>query len=134
MSKTEHTILVLEADIILRTEIAEYLRNCGYHVVEAINGDEALLLLEETSGIDIVLAALDTPGATDGFEVARRVRANCPSTHVILAGTPERAVKRASELCEHGPMLLKPYDPQLLHEHIKRLLAIRARARPPEDK
>ena len=46
---------------------------------------------------------------------------------MILAGTAERAANAAAELCEDGPMLMKPYDPQIVLDHIKQLLAARAR-------
>jgi hypothetical protein len=32
----------------------------------------------------------------------------------------------AAELCEQGPLLMKPYEPKIVLEHIKRLLASRA--------
>jgi len=38
-----------------------------------------------------------------------------------------RAADAAAELCEQGPMLSKPYEPQAVGEWIKRLLAERDR-------
>jgi hypothetical protein len=50
-----------------------------------------------------------------------------PELDIILAGTPERAAQAAGELCEHGPVLVKPYDHKIVLDRIKRLLAARAR-------
>jgi hypothetical protein len=45
---------------------------------------------------------------------------------IKLAGTPERKVQNAGELCEVGPTLKRPYDHKLVLDRIKRLLAARA--------
>ena len=43
------------------------------------------------------------------------------------AAPAERAVNAAADLCEAGPMLMKPYAPRIVLGHIKRLLAGRGR-------
>jgi hypothetical protein len=45
---------------------------------------------------------------------------------ILLAGTPERTVRNAAELCEVGPRVKRPYDHKLVLVRIKRLLAARA--------
>ena len=39
------TILVVDDEVLIRMPISEYLRDCGYRVVEAVNGDEAIAVL-----------------------------------------------------------------------------------------
>ena len=46
---------------------------------------------------------------------------------VILAGTAANKAKEAGDVCEEGPFLSKPYDPQLLVDSIKRAIATRDR-------
>jgi hypothetical protein len=46
---------------------------------------------------------------------------------ILLAGTPERTVQNAAELCEVEPTLKRPYDPEFVLDRVKRLLAARAR-------
>ena len=120
---------MVEPDILVRQPIAEYLRNCGYKVIEAEKTDEALLILT-TGGIrvDIVFAAVQAPGKLDGFGLARWIRENRSRVKVILAGTVATEAKEAASLCEEGPHLMKPYDPQHLVRQIKRALAARDRA------
>jgi hypothetical protein len=55
------------------------------------------------------------------------MRENQPSAKVILAGTVANEAKEAGDLCEEGPLLSKPYDPQLLVDRIKRAVATRDR-------
>ena len=57
-------VLLVDAEELVRTPLAEYLRECGYRVLEAINAKEAQRLLSEGSQtIDIVLADIQTLGA-----------------------------------------------------------------------
>src|ERR1700722_4542544 len=101
--------------------ISEYLRSCGYKVIEAASGDEALVVLQHPEiRVDVVFSDIEMPGATDGFALARWIRANRPALDVILVGSPPRAADAAAELCESGPYP-KPYEPQVLVDHIRRL-------------
>jgi DNA-binding response OmpR family regulator len=125
--KRSRTVLMVESDVLVRQPIAEYLRHCGYKVIEARDTDEALLILT-SGGIDIVLADVQAAGNLDGFGLARWIRKNQSSVKVILAGTVASEAKEAGNLCEEGPQLMKPYDPQNLVNQIKRALAARDRA------
>jgi CheY-like chemotaxis protein len=121
-------VLVVEDEVLVRYVICDYLRECGYTVIEASTADEALQVLQKASvRVDIILSNAQLPGATDGFALARWVRANRAGVGVILAGTISRAADAAAELCEEGPMLSKPYEPQTVVDRIKRLLAERKR-------
>lgn len=121
-------VLILESDIIVRTEIAEYLRDCGYKVIEAVTGDEAMIMLEAPGvRINAILADVNASGSPDGFGLARWVRTNRHEIDVVLTGTVEKTAKEAGDLCEDGPVLSKPYDPQVVIDRIKRLLAARDR-------
>jgi DNA-binding response OmpR family regulator len=121
-------VLILEPDIVVRSEIADYLRDCGYMVIEAATGDEAMLVLNASGmQIAVLLADATAPGTPDGFGLARWVRTNKGEIDVILTGTPEKAAKEAGELCDDGPALSKPYDPQVVLDRIKRMQAARHR-------
>ena len=124
------TILVVEDEILIRMLIAGYLRDCGFKVIEAANGDEALVVLQQPDvAIDIVFSDVDMPGSLDGFGLAQWIRQNRPGMDVVLAGSPARAVSAAANLCESGPTLSKPYEPQIVLDEIRRLLAARARSK-----
>lgn len=128
MSGTD-TVLIVEEDVLIRHPLAEYLRECGYKVAEAVDADEAReLLVKGTATIDIVLVhALSN---TDrGFTLANWIRSKYPAIHVILAGTLAKATETAGSLCEDGPALTKPYDHKLILAHIRRMQAARDRAK-----
>lgn len=124
-------LLIVEPDLMVRHPLAEYLRECGYKVIEAASHDEALTLLgEKRIRIDLILCDVDAAGKVDGFTLSRWVRDNASQVKVILAGTTAKAAEKAGDLCEEGPQMAKPYDHQLLLDRIKRLLAARERNNP----
>jgi CheY-like chemotaxis protein len=124
--KAAGTILVVEDEVLIRLVIAEYLRDCGYRVFEAAHADEALLVLRQADRpVDVVFTDIEMPGSMDGFALAQWVRANRPDVDVILAGSVNRAVRAASDLCDQQDHVPKPYDPQTVHDRIRRLLASR---------
>jgi CheY-like chemotaxis protein len=121
------TILVLDDDVLVRMPICQYLRDCGYRVLEAASADEATTILQKQEiQVDVVLTDIEMSGAMNGFAFAKWARSMRPELDIVLAGTPERAAYAAGELCEHGPILTKPYDHKIALDHIKRLLAARA--------
>ena len=129
------SILIVDADILSRHAIADYLRHCGYEVVEAANTDEAFLALKEpTLSIDVIVADIATLPSADGFELAAWVRQNRPELEVKLAGGVEKAAHVAAELCEVGPHLKRPYDAEAVIDYVKRLRATRAPSIPAPDR
>lgn len=87
------TVLMVEFDVLVRQKIAEYLRNCGYKVLEAGNTDDALLVVNgRAMTIDIVFADARAPGPLDGFGLARWIRQNRPDIRVVPGGHgPQRS-------------------------------------------
>jgi CheY-like chemotaxis protein len=125
-TSTQETILVVEDEVFARMVISEYLRHCGYKVIEAASADEALTILKHTEiKIDVLFTVVQLPGSVDGFGLATWVRKNRPDLDVVLTGTLPGAVKSAAELCDDGP-LPKPYEPRLVADRIRRLRAARA--------
>lgn len=118
------SVLIVDGDIISRHALADYLRHCGYAVVEAANTDEAFVALgEETLSIDVILCEVTEVGSSSCFQLAKWVRANRPELEVKLAGGLQMAVETAAELCESGPQARRPYDPTAVVDYIKRLRA-----------
>ena len=101
-------ILIVERDLLVRTPLAEYLRECGYLVLEASNAFDARILLEDGSRrVDVVLAEVPS-GEASGFALASWVRRHLPNTQVVLAGTIATATEKAGDICQEGPALSKP--------------------------
>jgi DNA-binding response OmpR family regulator len=121
----ETRVLLVEADVLVRHALAEYLRGCGYRVAEARDADEARLLLgREELPVGIVLAQGDS-----GFELAAWIRTNHPGVQIILAGSVARATEKAGDLCEDGPAVTLPYEHKFVLERIRRLMAASERGK-----
>lgn len=115
-------VLIVDGDIVTRHVLADYLRHCGYSVVEAATTDEAFIALKEPSlSIDVVLCHISALGSQTCFELANWVRANRPELEVKLAAGADTAAQTAAELCETGPHLARPYEPQAVVDYINQL-------------
>jgi len=118
------TILVVEDEVLIRLVIADYLRDCGYKVHEAVSGEEAIAILQAPEvSIDVVFSDVEMPGSMDGFALARWVRANKPGMEVILTSGIERSADTAATLCEAGPLMKKPYSSQDVVDRLRQLAA-----------
>jgi len=121
------TVLIAEDAVLVRMAIAAYLRDCGYRVVEAASSDEALLVLQHSAQpIDVLFCGVHVTGALDAFTLSQWTRKNRPQIKVILAGAPKSAAAAAGKLCEEGPHLAKPYEPHVVEDYIRRLLALQS--------
>jgi DNA-binding response OmpR family regulator len=117
------TVLLVESEVLIRMVLSDYLRQCGYRVIEAVSGEEALIVLKSEIPVRIVLSDVELSGSVDGFALSRWVRENRSDVRIILAGNPRRAAEAAGDLCDGGPMLSRPYEPQIVVDRIRRLLA-----------
>lgn len=118
------TILLVEGDILLRHPLAQYLRECGFTVYEASNGDEARMALTSPDiVVDVVLADMATTGS--GFALQAWIRSEHPDVETILAGSIEKAVESAGSLCNEGDALAKPYEHHFVLDRIRQSLARR---------
>lgn len=71
---TAQRILLVEDDRTLRAVLAMQLEQMGYEVVEAINGQEALTVLEnEQTPVDVILLDREMP-VMDGMEFIARLK------------------------------------------------------------
>lgn len=123
MSETEELlrVLLVESDVLVRHTVAEYLRECGYHVAEAAGLEEARHLLDSGKvRVDVLFSRGEV-----GFAAARLAREAFPDLDVVLSGNLAATAAKAHDLCEQGPEEDPPYDHQYLLEQIKRLTARR---------
>ena len=65
-----HTVLVVEDEMMVRMPIAEYLRDCGYNVLEAADASEAIAAMDAEGPVSLVFSDIRMPGKMDGFGLA----------------------------------------------------------------
>ena len=100
-------ILVVEDDADFRNLIVEHLEGCGYQVEGAVDGEEALRLLEEKE-FSLVLLDLLLPDR-NGMEILRWIKENLTLTEVVVI-TGHGTIKTAVEAMKLGAFdfLTKP--------------------------
>lgn len=121
------TVLVAEDEVLLRMTLSDHLRNAGFHVLEAANGDEARKIVGAMGGVDIVISDVHMPQPNEGFELAKWVGQHYPRIPVILASGSAGAARtmRETPLANVTDFVVKPYS----ESEIERLARVRLSAR-----
>jgi CheY-like chemotaxis protein len=113
----------VEDDPLVRMTIVEYLRDCGYTVLEAGDAREAMALIDRDQSIDLVFSDVRMPGAVDGFALAQWVRRKHPHVEVLLTSGYNGMRSMPPDL-SRGPRLIeKPYSQAQVAQRIDDLLA-----------
>ena len=115
------TVLVVEDEVLIRLAVADYLRACGYRVLEASTGEEAQAIFGNDQRIEVLLTDIDLGRGMNGFELARWVREQHPDVRTLLTSGVARMAQSAGDLCDM-PLLKKPYPHEQLAEEIRRRL------------
>lgn len=117
-------VLIVEDQLELRQLYAEHLAMCGFDVIQAGDGAEALTHTTEQFP-DVVLMDLSLP-IVDGWEATRRLKSDKRTAHIPVvaltahdgSGELERATRAGCDW-----FVPKPCPPQDLIEEIRRVLA-----------
>ncbi len=113
------TILFVEDEALIRMDMAEFLRECGYRVHEAANANEALEALQAKFAIDLVFTDINLPGGMGGLELAEWISSNRPGVKTLITtGRPLESVAPALA----GRFLAKPYTGRDLLDRVKQAL------------
>lgn len=125
------TVLCVEDEADLRSDIVEELVSAGYRVVEAGNGREALLELEATRP-DLILCDVTMP-ELGGYELMAKLRADRPDLSevpfVFLTALADRAEVLNGKNAGADDYLVKPVDFDDLLATIKSRLRLVDRVR-----
>jgi DNA-binding NtrC family response regulator len=126
------TILLVEADVIVRFAIADYLRTCDLAVIEAVSADDAKAILVAGPKINILLSDAQLAGGGSGFVLAQWVRRHRAQVEVILTASVESKAQAAAELVARLPECRPPSDAQTLAAKLNGMLAQRKRRLRPQ--
>ncbi|MFA5109857.1 MAG: response regulator, partial [Desulfobaccales bacterium] len=121
------TILLVEDEDVLRTLLGKFLRLCGYTVLEARHGGEALLLCERHHGtIHLMVTDVVMPQMS-GRELSDRLLPLHPEMKVLfMSGYTEDAVVHHGVAHLSVPFLQKPFKPIQLVQKIQAILNLPA--------
>jgi len=101
------TVLVVEDETLIRMMVVESLEDSGLIVIEAVDADEALVLLAQHPEIALMFTDINMPGRIDGFGLATRAIDARPDLRLVMSSGREHFSEKA--LPDHGKFLPKPY-------------------------
>jgi CheY-like chemotaxis protein len=77
-------VLIVEDEMLLRMRAVDMVEDAGYTSVEAVDADEAVVILESRSDIALLLTDIQMPGSMDGLKLAHMVHKRWPPIKIIL--------------------------------------------------
>ena len=118
------SILVIDDEPGIREVVALVLREEGYRVIEAADGDEGLDVLKSGVVIDLLITDVGLPGELNGRQVADAARNLRPNLKVLFStGYAEQSLIGKEQLGEGMQVLRKPFPLERLVEKVRGLVA-----------
>lgn len=117
------SILAVDDSASMRKMVAFTLAGAGFHVVEAVDGQDALDKAEHHA-IDLVLTDQNMP-RLDGLGLTKKLRENpkFKSTPILILTTESSdQMKMAGRAAGATGWLVKPFDPTRLIEVIQKVI------------
>jgi signal transduction histidine kinase/CheY-like chemotaxis protein len=109
-STGNETILVVEDDSDVLSIAVAGLLELGYEVKTAMDAQQALTILRETPGIDVLFSDVIMPGGMNGAQLAVEARRLRPELKILLtSGYTAAALSENHGLSERLEVLHKPY-------------------------
>jgi PAS domain S-box-containing protein len=117
------TILVVEDQKAVRSFAKTALRQHGYQVIEASDGDEALSVAKQHSGqIQLLVTDVVMPGL-NGRELSIRLKELCPNLKVLfISGYTADVIANRGVLDPGVAFLHKPFGPEELAQKVREVL------------
>src|SRR6185503_13191798 len=115
--------LVIDDSAAVRTILRRILTDCGFEVVEAAHGREALERLKEVGKADIALVDWNMP-EMNGFDFIRAVRADHAHDGMrLMMVTTETEIAQVAKALEAGAneYVMKPFTKDMILEKLSLL-------------
>ena len=118
-----HSILLVDDDVSLRRSVGEFLKDCGYHILNAGTMREAWDTIRAVNPA-VCLLDLNLPDGS-GTDLLRRIVSERLSTRVIvMTAFPLQHLKRKDSTGTLVEWLTKPVAPGDLLEAVEKAIAL----------
>jgi two-component system, response regulator PdtaR len=118
-------ILIVENEALVRLSGVGTFADAGFRVIEAINGDDALGLLEADSDVQLLFTDVSMPGKMNGLMLAQEVHDRWP--HIRIMVVSGQSVSD-SQIPTGSRFFRKPYCPDSVVRHAYELNTLTAHA------
>ena len=103
-------VLVVEDDALVRKYVVTQVGSLGYTTLEAGNAAEALVVIDNTEGIDLLFTDVIMPGSMNGRQLADEALKRRPALKTLFtSGYTENAIVHHGRLDTGVLLLAKPY-------------------------
>lgn len=117
------TILVVEDNEAVRGSAVDLLREEGYQVLTAANGDLAMQMLLDGAAVDLIFTDVVMPGLIKSSDLAAWAKVQNPPVAVLFtSGHTRDIISRNHQLSPDTYLLSKPYGPEALLSMIRSVL------------
>src|SRR5271165_31803 len=118
------TVLVVEDEPAVREVTVQILRDLGYRVLEAGNGEEALRVFGDNhAAVDVLLVDVVLSGSIKGHETARRLQDIRRDLRVLfMSGYTENAIVHHGRLDDGVHLIGKPFSREALARRVAEVL------------
>ncbi len=108
--------------MMVRMPIAEYLRDCGYNVLEAADASQAIATMRAERSVSLVFSDIRMPGKMDGFGLAEWFQSHFPSVPVLLTSGYNGGRNLPTDPMSRTRFIEKPYSQTQVARQIAALL------------
>ncbi|MFB9268223.1 PAS domain S-box protein [Bradyrhizobium erythrophlei] len=106
----DELILVVEDDALVRQYVVTQIASLGYGTLEAANAAEALQVIDDNAGIDLLFTDVIMPGAMNGRQLVDEALKRRPALKTLFtSGYTENAIVHHGRLDTGVLLLAKPY-------------------------
>src|ERR1700746_1926295 len=113
-------VLILEDEFFLRCNLADYLRDAGWAVMEAATADDAMAMCRDGMAVHVLITDIQLNASASGWAVAERFRASSSGIAVIYTSAHSDDRTRSVPNSLH---FAKPYQPTDVINACRQLVA-----------
>ncbi|WP_313342094.1 response regulator transcription factor [Sedimentibacter sp.] len=117
----ETTILLVEDEDNIRKLVANYLIKEGYKVVEASDGEDAVIKFDNNYDFSLIILDVMMP-KMDGYQVASYIRKNSDIPILMLTARDTEADEITGFNSGADEYISKPFSPRILVARVKNIL------------
>ncbi|CRM23168.1 Blue-light-activated protein [Pseudomonas sp. 31 R 17] len=122
----QETILVVEDNEGVRLTVVELLKQSGYTVLTAEDGDQAMAKLQSGLQPELIFTDVVMPGRIKSIDLANWAREQVPPIPVLFTSGHTRDILSSNHLLSADINLLsKPYSPDALTQRVRSVLTAR---------
>ena len=115
-------IIIADDETRIRKLVGDFLRQAGYNVIEAQDGDEAYeLFIKHKDSLSLIILDIMMPGL-NGWEVTKKIRETSNLPVIILTARSEEFDELMGYESGADDYVTKPFSPSILVKRVEALL------------